>query len=289
MSTKLLAEKSIENNNDNASGGCIVDGDGTLLELAKLAHRAEVTHFGNPGGTMDHVAIAVGSDSETKESDHKVYGALRIGPDPWKVEPLPVLPSFDSDDNKDDNDNGVWILAYSGEPKDTMKHLKRCKYDRLSLLQQKLKGDWDHPIGSESTLSETEIILRNATITNRDTEEAAAKLWRSCDGSPHQSSTNGESVGRALANLMKEHHEALRDGLGLSTPRLEAMNQAAVDAGAWAFKVVGSGGGGCGVAWAPFCKATEVAKAMKNVVGAGENWIIERAGRGAHIVSNDLA
>lgn len=249
---------------------------------------------------MDHVAIALGSRIQGKKTSQNSCGALRIGPHPWQVEPLPLLLSSDSDNSKADSDNGVWILAYSGEPKDTMKHLKRCKHDRLELLQQKLNGDWDHPISvgdhdcndndgsksqerpiSTSTLSETEYVLRNATITNRDSEEKAAEIWRSYKGLAHQPSTKGESLGRTLAYLMKEHHEALRDGLGLSTPRLEAMNQAALDAGAWGFKVVGSGGGGCGVAWAPFCKATAVATAVKNVGGAEKTWIIKNSGQGA--------
>uniref|UniRef100_A0A7S4ELZ7 GHMP kinase N-terminal domain-containing protein n=1 Tax=Pseudo-nitzschia australis TaxID=44445 RepID=A0A7S4ELZ7_9STRA len=309
---------SINSNGDKNDNGCDGnsagdrdgdgDGDGDsdsdLLELAKLAYRAEVTHFGNPGGTMDHVAIALGSRIQGKKTSQNSCGALRIGPHPWQVEPLPLLLSSDSDNSKADSDNGVWILAYSGEPKDTMKHLKRCKHDRLELLQQKLNGDWDHPISvgdhdcndndgsksqerpiSTSTLSETEYVLRNATITNRDSEEKAAEIWRSYKGLAHQPSTKGESLGRTLAYLMKEHHEALRDGLGLSTPRLEAMNQAALDAGAWGFKVVGSGGGGCGVAWAPFCKATAVATAVKNVGGAEKTWIIKNSGQGAHIIS----
>lgn len=304
-STTLSLKTSNKDKNDKGCDGNSV-GDGDLCELAKLAYRAEVTHFGNPGGTMDHVAIALGSRVQRKETVQNRFGALRIGPHPWQVEPLPLLLSSDSGNSKDDSDNGVWILAYSGEPKDTMKHLKRCKLDRLELLQKKLNGDWDHPISmgdhdcndndglkskerptSVSTLSETEYVLRKATITNRDTEEKAAEIWRSYNGLSHQPSTKGESLGRTLAYLMKEHHEALRDGLGLSTPRLEAMNQSALDAGAWGFKVVGSGGGGCGVAWVPFCKATAVATAMKNVGGAEETWIIKKSGQGAHIISKD--
>ena len=156
---KFVTRVNINNNNSNGND----NDDEDPIALAKLAHRAEVTHFGNPGGTMDHVAIAMGSVVRRKKSNHNndevkgdgdVYsgccGALRIGPDPWQVEPLPMLPSFDDGDNKDDDDdegdNGVWILAYSGEPKDTMKHLKRCKFDRLELLERKLRGDWDYPI-----------------------------------------------------------------------------------------------------------------------------------------------
>mmetsp|Transcript_18612 Transcript_18612/g.34674 ORF Transcript_18612/g.34674 Transcript_18612/m.34674 type:complete len:435 (+) Transcript_18612:357-1661(+) len=245
------------------------------IRLATLAHRAEVLHFGNPGGTMDHVSIAYGTIN--KEDDDESCGAIRIGRDPWNVEPLPLLPSHG-------DDNGVWILADSGEPKDTMKHLKRCKHDRLQLVTDKLGGDWDCT-SCASELTELEQRLWHATLVNRDTEKEAAVLWRNSVSTAAPSS--GRSVGHTLALLMKQHHEALRDDLGLSTPRLEAMNEAALTAGAWAFKLVGSGGGGCGVAWAPRPASEAVAQAMKDA-GAVNTWIMDgRQGvHGAHIVNS---
>ena len=81
---------------------------------------------------------------------------------------------------------------------------------------------------------------------------------------------------------MLQHHEALRDGLGLSTPRIEAMRETALEAGAWGYKLVGSGGGGCTVAWTPKDKADAVSKAMMNA-GAKNTWTIERPSGGAKI------
>lgn len=212
----------------------------TPLEVAQWAHRVEVTHFGSPGGTMDHVTSAIG-------------GILRIGPGMWEYQRL-TMPQ-----------DGVWVLAYSGERKDTLKHLNRCKNLRLNLLE-KLGGSWDN-INEE--LSNDEKVLLQATITNRDMEQKAATEW---DSSPP----------RVLASYMGEHHAALRDGLFLSTPRLEAMNQAALKAGAWAFKVVGSGGGGCGVAWCSDGVAESVARAMKEA-GAPASWIISDCSEGASV------
>ena len=211
----------------------------TPIKLAQWAHRIEVIHFGSPGGTMDHVTSAVG-------------GILRIGPGLWEYQRLT-------------KPNGVWVLAYSGEPKDTLRHLNRCKAERLKLLE-KLGGSWDNPpLG----ISSDENLLLDATITNRDMEERAFKEWTS-------------SPSRVLASYMAKHHHSLRDGLLLSTPRLEAMNQAASDAGAWGFKVVGSGGGGCGVAWCSSGVAESVAKAMK-AAGASETWIVSEASLGATV------
>ncbi|KAL7558892.1 hypothetical protein ACA910_019428 [Epithemia clementina (nom. ined.)] len=236
------------------------------LEIAKLAHRAEVTHFGAPGGTMDHISSAVG-------------GMLRIGPGQWDVRKLmtwqspPPLSSFDSDAHL-----GVWVLAYSGEPKDTLKHLHRCKNARLALLE-KLGGTWDmDPAAIPSlSLSADEQQLLNATLTNRDLERQAFALWE----------TKNIFSAPAIAALMEQHHHALRDGLLLSTPRLEAMYQAAQAAGAWGFKVVGSGGGGCGVAWASVEMGHAVATAMKSS-GATETWIFPAEPTdGAKIYTND--
>lgn len=216
--------------------------------LAKRAHRAEVTHFLLPGGTMDHVTSAVG-------------GLLRIGPDPWGVERLPFMES---------SNDCCWILAYSGEPKDTFGHLHRCKNARLALLE-KLGGKWDVDVYSID-LTEDEKILLSATLVNRDMEIQAAQELQDCKASS-----------QSLGSKMQRHHEALRDGLCLSTPKLESLSMAASAAGAYGFKVVGSGGGGCGVAWTSLGKASQVAQAMQNA-GAPQTWIIKQPSEGASLV-----
>ena len=224
------------------------------LQLAQLAHRAEVVHFGHPGGTMDHVSSAIGGS------------CLRIGPGPWQVESLPPLvPEQD----------GVWVLADSGEPKETISHLQRCKGDRLEILEL-LGGHWDET--STGVLNEDQQDLLRATTTTCDTEREAAALWRSLSLDSKQE----QSIGPKLGALMDRHHGALRDGLGLSTARLEAMRLAAVEAGAWGFKLVGSGGGGCGVAWTPIYKADNVAQSM-SAVGAKSIWILATSSQGARI------
>lgn len=222
------------------------------IKLAQLAHKAEVLHFGAPGGTMDHVSIALGTT------------CLRIGPGMWEVERLKMLSPAD----------GAWILADSGDVKDTFGHLKRCKGDRLALLEE-LGGSWDVDT-SKMNLSKDQTELLTATLTNRDAEAEAVKLWRTT------AEVKDGSVGKKLGALMLRHHEALRDGLKLSTPKLEAMCQAAMAAGAWGYKLVGSGGGGCAVAWAPRERADAVAVGMKGV-GAKSTWTIDRPSAGARI------
>ena len=227
----------------------------TPLQLAERAHQAEVTHYKAPGGTMDHITSAVG-------------GLLRIGPGAFQVEALPLL-------DGDDESLGFWVLAYSGEPKDTMRHLKRCKDARITLLE-KLGGDWDGD-GGTCSLSNDELELLRTTRINKDMESTAFEAWKT-----GRTDDDSSPIGRKLGSLMMRHHEALRDGLGLSTDVLEAMNVAAMEAGAWGFKVVGSGGGGCGVAWTCSANAEIVAQAMENA-GAVRTCIIRRASCGAYI------
>lgn len=212
----------------------------TPIELAKMAHRAEVVHFASPGGTMDHVTSALG-------------GILRIGPGMWDFEQL--QPPRE----------GVWVLADSGQPKDTLGHLQRCKQDRLDILEQ-LHGNWDE---KSENLSDDETLLLQATRTNRNMEQHAFQEWNTASG-------------QALGGWMDQHHCALRDGLHLSTTRLEHMRTAALLAGAWGFKVVGSGGGGCGIAWSPNMSVVKVANAMKGA-GAIQTWIVSTPSEGAHI------
>jgi len=232
------------------------------LEIAILAHRAEVVHFDHHGGTMDHITCCLG-------------GLLRIGPSMWQFETLPIVPS---------DRLGVWVLAYSGEPKETLRHLKRCKTSRLRLLS-KLGGDWD---ASANGLDDTEKVLLQATHTNRDTEARAVEIWMSSVAANAESLSPAVETGLKLGELVNLHHEALRDGLHLSTPTLEAMREAATSAGAWGYKLVGSGGGGCAVAWVPENKASEVELAMRRVnPNQILTWIIREFGEGASIHRGD--
>ena len=203
------------------------------LELAQLAHQTEVLHFQASGGWMDHVACALG-------------GVVRIHPG-WEVEALPHL------------DDGVWILADSGQPKDTHGHLDRCKGQRLELLER-LGGAWLDPFAESgpTDLSEADRRLWQATWRNAQLERQAAGEW-------HQAPR--------LAGWMMEHHVELRDGLLLSTPTLERMGQAAMDSGAWGWKVVGSGGGGCMIAWCPSNQAEAIHVALR-AAGAHGVWTV---------------
>jgi galactokinase len=251
-------QRLVEKEEDNATA------HHRLLRVAQLAFQAEVTHFNAPGGTMDHLSCGVG-------------GLLRIGGDgapdhnhndPWRYERLLSSTTYAP---------GVLILADSGEPKETWQHLHRCKQARLDLLHNKLRGDWDNnTTPTSSMLSLDEQVLLEATLTNRETEREAYRIFQEiqqCDNDD-DATVSWQQIG----TLMNRHHAALRDGLHLSTDRLETIRTAALQAGAWGYKVVGSGGGGCGVAIGPATQAEEIRNAMIQQGSARAVWIITAPG-----------
>jgi galactokinase len=237
----------------------LLDDDPTAL--AQLAFRAEVTHFGAPGGTMDHIACSVG-------------GILRIGPEMWRYEHLLA-------NRSSSYAPAVLLLADSGEPKDTWTHLYRCKQARINLLHEKLNGDWDNyaaAIPNSGILSSDEQVLLQATLTNRYIEQEAHRILQQINQCNPEDDDDRAAIQlwQQVGELMNRHHAALRDALRLSTDRLEAIRSVALRAGAWGFKVVGSGGGGCGVALAPAAQAGTIRDAMLRE--ARRVWIIPAPG-----------
>lgn len=149
---------------------------------------------------------------------------------------------------------GTFVLGDSGQPKDTQGHLARCKDARLPLM-----GQLDSP---PIDWSETQRVLAEGTRVNRDLETQWAAHMR-----------EGHVDGAAMGQALTRHHAVLRDVLGLSTPRIEAMLDAALAAGAWGGKINGSGGGGCMFAHVPDQRVEPVIEAML-AAGAKGAWAV---------------
>ncbi len=217
------------------------------MELARLAHTAEVLEFGEPGGMMDHYSTACG-------------GILAIDFDPvLKVETIDVR-------------LGTFVLGDSGEPKDTRGILARVKNGVLLIarrLAEAHQGFSLHTVTSEALrglageLTPAEAALFRGTIRNREITKEARALMA-------EKPLNHKMLG----TLLTEHQAVLRDVLGISTPKIDRMLSAAVGAGAYGGKINGSGGGGCMFAYAPEDPA-KVAQA------------IEREGGRAFVVTAD--
>ena len=82
---------------------------------------------------------------------------------------------------------------------------------------------------------------------------------------------------KLIGSLFTEHHAVLCDVLKVSTPKIESMLDAALDAGALGSKINGSGG--CMFAYAPN-NSVRIAEAIEKV---GEKSYIVRADEGTII------
>jgi len=193
-------------------------------ELGELAYIAEIVEFNEPGGMMDQLSTAIGN---------AVY--LQFEPEVTVEALKPNL--------------GAFVLADSLEPKDTIGVLQRAKFARLDLIA-KIKTQIPsfslHTFKSYEKeqlidfLSKDEYELLSGTLRNRDILREALDMFS-------KQSMTDELLGKLLA----EHHSILRDLLQISTPKIERMLSAAIEAGALGGKINGSGGGGCMFVYAP--------------------------------------
>ncbi len=193
-------------------------------DIALYAHEAEVLEFSEPGGMMDHYSISTGG-----------------------VVFLEFFPAVSV--ARLDAPPGSFVLGNSHQPKETKTILARVKHgvlDTVRTIQEQ------HPEFSmqtaraeeisrfKSVLSSHQIELLRATITNRDITREARSLLQS-------QPVNKRGVGE----LLSQHQAILRDVLQISTPKIDTMIEAALEAGAYGAKINGSGGGGCMFAYAP--------------------------------------
>ena len=211
------------------------------VDVGELAYLAEVVEFGESGGRMDQYASAAGGIVHIDFSQN------------MEVTPLPY------------NDKvGQFVLGDSLQPKDTQKTLKRIRGGQeqgLRELKAFLPIDRNGDVvldkareyfGNISAAARPylEAVLENHSITNK------AKIALS------RETVDAEEI----ASLMNRHHDILRGKLNISTPKIEAMIEKSLAAGALSAKINGSGEGGCMFALCPG-KQEEVAEAIRSAGG----------------------
>ena len=224
----------------------------TNEKIGELSFKAEVTEFSGPGGMMDQYTTAIGN---------LVY-----------LEPEPNISV-----EKFNAPLGDFVLGDSRKPKDTLGILSRCKNARLEILK-KIKplniGFSLQSCGPNvdlSMLDKYEKTLFDCTLENRNLlEEAKLELKKK------------ELDHERIGFLLNQHHSILRDHLNISTPKIEAMIDSAIEAGAVGCKINGSGGGGCMFAYAPG-NASSVADAIESVGGKA---FLVNADEGTKIVTS---
>lgn len=211
----------------------------TPLECARYAYEAEVVEFGEPGGMMDHYSTALGGIIALDFHPSLRHEALH-----------PPLKTF--------------VLGDSGEPKETVQILSRVKHRILAIAHQ--LRDHDHVFSLHTTttgdlvpygglLSRDEAELLHATLRNRDITSEARLVLK-----------GAELDHRKVGTLLTEHQGILRDVLEISTPKIDRMIDAAIQAGAYGGKINGSGGGGCMFVYAPE-EPERVAEAIESAGG----------------------
>lgn len=206
-------------------------------DLARWGYQAEVAEFGDPGGMMDHYCAALG-------------GVLCIDTRPpfaARTLPTPL--------------EGI-VLGHSLQPKATLEALGRNRRDVMAGIEglHALLPDFDL---ATTPLEIVEPLL--ARLPSDPARRLRTNLYnRDLTPQAEQALTAGdiEEVGR----LLLAHHAQLRDGLDLSTEKIERMMEAALAAGALGGKINGSGGGGTMFVLAPG-KEEAVAEAIRQEGG----------------------
>ena len=213
-------------------------------KIGELAYKTEVEEFNEPGGMMDQYSTAMG---------YLIY-----------IESEPDITIRSLNPNL-----GAFVLGDSCESKDTMGILSQCRDSRLALIQ-KLKinnpNSTVHSLDESADLSDLntdEIELYKGTMKNRDLLKIALPEFE-----------KDEPNDKLIGQLLSDHHHVLRDVLQVSTPKIEAMMGAALNAGALSGKINGSGGGGCMFAYAPE-NPEQVAEAIESA--GGKTFIINSA------------
>lgn len=204
--------------------------------IGALAYQAEVEFFNEPGGKMDQFTCSLGG---------MVY--LETGTD-FSATTLDVSLS------------GM-VLGNSGIEKQTLQVLSeaRSKTEKAIAMVQK-----EH----------SEVILKEIQLQEMD--RYLAHLPKSYQSYFKAAITNHSITQKALialqqqpmdmnylGQLMTQHHNILRNVLGLTVPKIDQMIEASLHAGAYGAKIIGSGGGGCIVALAAPEDEQAVALAMK--------------------------
>lgn len=220
-------------------------------ELARLAHQAEVLEFGEPGGMMDHFASAMGN-----------LIMVDTRP-PFEAEYFDIaLDGF--------------VLGDSQEKKHTLGVLSRSRTDvtdGIKMLEESYPGfdlqttQADEIMPFVNKLPERIAKKLRANLVNRDIRIEAVEMFRSGQINPVR-----------LGELLTLHHKHLRDGIGVSTEKMDRMCEASLNAGALGAKMNGSGGGGCMFAYAPG-KQDEVVAAMESVGGKAYKVVVDTGAR----------
>mgnify|MGYP000499696626 CR=1 FL=1 len=203
--------------------------------ISRIAYEAEVVEQNFSGGKMDQYSIGLGNVIYLETGDDFSYERIDAK--------LPGL-----------------IIAESGVPKDTsglLKELKENSWLAIDKIKEEVP-DFDLNKANKSSYNTYKNFVPDhllpyfyAAILNHDITRKAYKEFK-----------KGKIDYQKIGSLMNEHHEILKDVLKITVPKIDAMIDAALIAGALGAKIVGSGRGGSIVVLAPEGKEKEVVEAI---------------------------
>jgi len=227
----------------------------TPESISQLAYEAEVLEFNAPGGKMDQYSIGLGNIIYLETGNHFSYQVLQ--------KPLTGL-----------------IMAESGIPKETLGLLKRLKENSWKAIREVEKNVKTFKL-EEAKVEDLEMYLSFLTDDLKPYFEAAIgnfDVTKKALASFKEEELNLIEIG----NLMNQHHHYLKNLLKITVPKIDAMINAALNAGAFGAKIVGSGGGGSIAALSPKNKEQQIIEAVLNV-GAKDAYAVS-VDKGARIL-----
>lgn len=234
-----------------------VDNEVTPEFISKIGYESEVLEHGEPGGMMDHFSIGVGNIVYINTKDpfsYKIIGTELSG----------------------------LITGVSGVPKETIGLIGELKGNALMAIDI-VKQNYPNFDLNASKIEE--IAFYRNCLPDRLIPffEAALKNYHYTKEALKEFEKPVLDL-KIIGSLMNDHHAVLRDLLKITVPRIDDMINAALRAGAYGAKIVGSGGGGSIVAIADPAKVNAVIDAILKA-GAEEAYAVS-VDPGVRIIEN---
>ncbi|EDP70392.1 mevalonate kinase [Flavobacteriales bacterium ALC-1] len=221
--------------------------------IARLAYEIEVVEQNTSGGKMDQYSISLG---------HKIFMDTKTDAIHTYTNTLEGM-----------------IVGDSGEGKDTLGTLSHLKGDAWRAINQVKSKHPDFDIATIN-IQELEKLIPLVSEELQPTFEAAV-LNYSITKKAEKAFLETKLDYNYIGDLMNQHHQLLRDNLLITTPKIDVMIDAALKAGAYGAKIVGSGKGGCIVALSSKANEDAIINAIKNA-GAKDAFLVKES-KGAHI------
>lgn len=218
--------------------GC--DQDITPDFVAQMAYESEVIEHGSPGGKMDQYSISLGNILFLETDDDGRYEIIE--------KPFSGL-----------------IIGESGIPKKTiglLRELKENSWAAIHIIEKEYANFNIAKVAIEDLDNYLKFLPENlisyfvAAVTNHDITRKA-----------HTEFMKDQFDLVKIGSLMNDHHKVLKNLLKITLPKIDNMIDAALEAGAYGAKIVGSGRGGSIVAIAPEGKERSIANAIINAGG----------------------